>query len=414
MMKQSVAVTLGLAALVVLAGCRGMRSEDPPIHPNLNMDFQEKFEAQEANPFFADGAAMRTPVPGTVPRGLLREDTEFYLGRTENGAFVEEMPVPATRELLIRGRERYDIYCSVCHGRSGDGQGIIMTGNYGYTPATSYHNERVREAADGYLYDVITNGVRNMPGYAQQVPVADRWAIVAYVRALQRSQNATEADIPPSVLARIEQGSSANINAARMGTGGGGAGADTTAQGEGGNATMQEGAQGTTEAGDTTEADVPPADTAQTDVAEAGTTPPASESAPAGTTATDTTTADTTAQGEGEATDDADAAARDDATEGGAQPDTAQQGAAAQADTAQGGADTAQGGTGNGDVTGAASPDQAAAPTSEAAAAPGERLDVFTMIMLGVGALVLVGLVIMVFALGRRSKKREAVEHANP
>ena len=400
MMNQFVVRAACLAALVALAGCRGMRSEDPPIHPNLNMDFQEKFEAQEANPFFADNAAMRTPVPGTVPRGLLREDTEFYLGRNENGEFVGEMPVPVTRELLIRGRERYNIFCSVCHGKAGFGQGIIMTGDYGYTPATSYHQDRIREATDGYLYDVVANGVRNMPGYAQQIPVADRWAIVSYIRALQRSQYATEGDIPPSVLARIEQGSSANMNAARMGTGGGG-GADTTAQAEGGNATLQEGAQGPTEESDTAQTDVSPtdtaaaqADTAQTDVAPTDTaaaTQPAPESAPADTAAADTTaTAAATepAQGEAAEGDTASAAVQSDTTQGEAQPDAAQ-GAAAPADAGQGG-------------DGAGQAQSADAPTAVAGA--GGTTDVFTMIMLGVLVVFLVALAIVGVAIARRRK----------
>lgn len=229
-----------LAVIVVMTGCRGTESENTPIHPNLNMDFQEKFQAQEANPFFEDNAAMRKPVSGTVARGLLREDTRFWTGRTEAGDYITEMPIPTTRELLERGQERYDIFCTVCHGRAGDGQGPIMTGNYGYTPAPSYHAERLREVSDGYIYDVIANGIRNMPGYAQQIPVADRWAIVSYIRALQRSQNARESDLPESILARIQQGGSANIEGQRSGSGGGsgsgsseGAGADTSASGAG-------------------------------------------------------------------------------------------------------------------------------------------------------------------------------------
>lgn len=201
-----------LAFLVVLlgtlaaAGCRGTISDEPPVHPNLNMDFQNKFEPQEANRFFADGRAMRPPVAGTVARGMLKEDTRFFAGRNADGSFVAELPVPITRELLLRGRERYNIYCSVCHGKAGDGKGIIMTGNYGFTPAPTYHDDRLRAVEDGHLYDVIANGIRNMPGYAQQVSVADRWAITAYIRALQRSQNATEGDLPPSVLAEIARG----------------------------------------------------------------------------------------------------------------------------------------------------------------------------------------------------------------
>ncbi len=197
-----------LLAVVLLAGCRGAISEKPPVHVNMNMDNQPRFDPQEANPFFADGRAMRPPVPGTVARGMLKEDTRFYLGRAAAGDFVPQMPVPVTRELLLRGRERYDIFCAVCHGKAGDGQGILITGQYGYTPAPSYHDATVaaRMAADGYVFDVISRGVRNMPGYAQQLTVADRWAVTAYIRALQLSQNAAEGDIPPGVLAQIQQG----------------------------------------------------------------------------------------------------------------------------------------------------------------------------------------------------------------
>lgn len=200
-----------------------MTSERPPIHPNLNMDFQEKFEAQEANPYFADGRAMRVPVAGTIARGFLRADSRLYTGRTENGDYITDMPVPLSRELLLRGQERYDIFCSVCHGKSGNGLGIIMTGQYGYTPAPSYHDERLREVSDGYLYDVITNGVRSMPGYAQQIPVADRWAITAYIRALQRSQNASEEDLPADVLRQLEQAQSANMSGGSTGAAAGAA-----------------------------------------------------------------------------------------------------------------------------------------------------------------------------------------------
>lgn len=194
-------VTAGLlVGALLLGGCRGMESDRAPIHPNLNMDMQNRFDAQEANPFFADNAAMRRPPAGTIARGLLKEDTRYYAGRTEDGEYVDRMPVPVTRALVERGRDRYDIYCAVCHGGAGDGEGIIMRGDYGYTPAPSFHEERLLEESDGYLYDVITNGVRTMPSYAHQVPVADRWAIVAYVRALQRSQNADEADVPEGAL----------------------------------------------------------------------------------------------------------------------------------------------------------------------------------------------------------------------
>jgi len=189
---------------LVLAGCRGTISRKTPIHINPNMDIQEKFDPQEANAFFADGRAMRPPVPGTVARGFLREDTRFYQGRGANGALVAKMPVPVTRELVLRGRERFNIYCAPCHGQAGDGKGPVSTGGYGMVPAPSYHTVRLKGEGDGYFFDAITNGIRTMPSYAAQVPVADRWAIVAYIRALQRSQNAQEGDIPQDVLESIK------------------------------------------------------------------------------------------------------------------------------------------------------------------------------------------------------------------
>lgn len=196
----------GLVFLAVqMVGCRGMDHKQPPIHPNLNMDFQERFNPQERNPFFADNRAMRPLVPGTVPRGFLREDVAFYDGRTADGAFVTEYPIQLTRELLERGQERYNIYCSPCHGMAGDGTGIITTGGYGYTPAPTYHTDRLREMPVGEMYDVIQNGIRTMPPYAAQVSVVDRWAIVAYIHALQRSQNAARSDVPAEVLAEMEQ-----------------------------------------------------------------------------------------------------------------------------------------------------------------------------------------------------------------
>ncbi|MBT8399642.1 MAG: cytochrome c [Rhodothermia bacterium] len=192
---------LPVLGLIVLAGCRGTTSPSPPIHINPNMDWQERFDPQAANPMYADGRAMRPLVAGTVARGFLREDVRFYFGRDEAGNFVTSMPVPATAELLERGQERYQIFCSPCHGDAGDGQGIVTTGNYGYVPAPTYHTDNARNQPDGYFYDAIVNGIRSMPGYGRQIPVADRWAIVAYIRALQRSQNADAADVPASVIA---------------------------------------------------------------------------------------------------------------------------------------------------------------------------------------------------------------------
>lgn len=173
---------------------RGKPSEDPPIHMNPNMDSQEKYEAQEESRFFEDGSAMRPPVAGTVARGELRENDAYYRGKNKDGSLITKMPVEITMELLQRGRERYNIYCAPCHDQTGSGKGIVV--KKGFLPPPSMHLDRLRESPDGHFYDVISNGIRNMPSYKHQIPVADRWAIVSYVRALQRAQNAGSKDVP--------------------------------------------------------------------------------------------------------------------------------------------------------------------------------------------------------------------------
>lgn len=204
--------TLAAATLLLvfsLTGCRDTRSSKPPVHPNLNMDFGANFKAQRANPFFEDGAAMRQPVPGTVARGHLvtLDDVPYRYGRTADGGYVESFPGEYTEALLARGHERYHIYCSMCHGDAGDGAGIIMVGNdgqgYGFVPAPTFHSEYLRDVPDGYLYDVIVAGVRTMPAYGHQIQTDDRWAIVAHVRALQRSQAASADDLPVHEAQRL-------------------------------------------------------------------------------------------------------------------------------------------------------------------------------------------------------------------
>lgn len=178
-----------------MLSCRGQVSEKPPIHPNSNMDFQERFNAQETNSFFDNNMAMRAPVEGTIARGHLKQDDAYYKGLDENGDLVQDIPVEVTRDFIYRGKERYDIYCSVCHGATGDGRGVIMTGQYGYVPAPSFHTDNIRQMPDGHFYSAITDGIRTMPSYATQIKVEDRWAIVAYIRALQRSQNVPESEM---------------------------------------------------------------------------------------------------------------------------------------------------------------------------------------------------------------------------
>lgn len=186
--------SLLLLSLLIMA-CRGMQTENPPISPQQNMQFQERFNAQQENPFFEDRMAMRAPVEGTVSRGAMRQNTSLYEGTDEEGEFVTENPMDVTRSFLYRGKERYDIYCAPCHGGIGDGQGIIMTGQYGYVPAPTFHRSESYEMTEGELYSAITNGIRTMPPYNTQIKVENRWAIVAYIRALQRSQNIPESEI---------------------------------------------------------------------------------------------------------------------------------------------------------------------------------------------------------------------------
>jgi len=152
-----------------------------------------RYEAYESSAFFADGKAARPTPTGTVARGWLREDETLYTGRA-NGELVAEFPFPVSQADLQRGRDRYDIYCTPCHGALGDGQGMVV--QRGLRRAASYHQDRLRDEKVGYFYDVVTNGFGAMQGYAEQIPVRDRWLIVAYVRALQLSQHATMAEVP--------------------------------------------------------------------------------------------------------------------------------------------------------------------------------------------------------------------------
>ncbi|MCX6835410.1 MAG: cytochrome c [candidate division Zixibacteria bacterium] len=183
-----------LVAMLALVGCaRHQASDKPPVQLAQNMYEQPKYKAQSESRFFADGLSMRPPVEGTVARGWLREDSAYYFGKIGD-KLVARAPVAMTMERLQRGRQRFDIYCSPCHGRIGTGQGIMA--KKGMQAPPSYHEQRLRDVGDSHIFDVITNGLRNMPPYKYQIPVDDRWSIVGYVRALQRSQKATLEDVP--------------------------------------------------------------------------------------------------------------------------------------------------------------------------------------------------------------------------
>ena len=172
-----------------IAGCgRGRPSDKPPIHPNPNMDSQPKYKAQSQSNFFEDRKTMRKPVEGTIPRGWLREDDAYFRGRNANDSFIKEAPVPLSGSALNRGRERFDIYCSVCHGQDGYGKGIIV--EKGFFRPPSFHIDRIKKMPDGQVFDIITNGIRNMPAYRNQIPVEDRWMIIRYLRILQRNHDA--------------------------------------------------------------------------------------------------------------------------------------------------------------------------------------------------------------------------------
>jgi mono/diheme cytochrome c family protein len=193
--------TLLLATLALLGACRGQPSEKQPLHLVPDMDWQPKWQPGEATAFFADQRAMRPLVEGTVARGFLRDDEGFYRGMVGD-KYLAKAPIPVDEKTLRRGQDRYDIYCAPCHDRSGAGQGTSV--KRGYPLPISLTSERVLTMSDGQVFWTISNGVRNMPAYRKQIPVEDRWAIAAYVRALGRSQVATIADVPADKKDQIQ------------------------------------------------------------------------------------------------------------------------------------------------------------------------------------------------------------------
>ncbi len=196
----AVAAACSFLPIALIARERATRVDRTRIQIIPDMDKQPKFRAQTANPMFADGRAARPPVAGTVARGEARLDDHFYRG-VAGGTWAETFPRTLSAELLRRGQERYGIYCAPCHGLSGHGDGIVharaerlQEGTW--TPPSSLHDAVVVGRPVGHLFNTVTNGIRNMPAYGPQIPEADRWAIVAYVRALQRSQGTGIEDVP--------------------------------------------------------------------------------------------------------------------------------------------------------------------------------------------------------------------------
>ena len=170
-----------IATFLWLVGCQQKMADQP------------RYEPLQKSELFEDQRASRPLVEGAVARGQLNADEEFYTGKVNNEP-AKTFPFPVDRELLLRGQERFTIFCSPCHSRLGDGQGMIV--RRGYRPPPSFHLERLREAPPGHFFDVITHGFGAMPDYAEQIPPRDRWAIAAYIRALKLSQNAALTDVP--------------------------------------------------------------------------------------------------------------------------------------------------------------------------------------------------------------------------
>lgn len=199
-LKADAAPRLALAALLaVVAGCR------------QDMHDQPKYEPLEATVLFDDGSSARPVVPGTVARGQLREDRAFFTG-IAGDQFVEELPLEPTAELVARGRTRYDAFCSPCHGLQGDGLGMIV--RRGFKQPTSLHDRRLHDTPVGYFFDVMTRGFGQMSSYAAQIQPADRWAIAAYVRALQLSRFTPAEALSPEDLRRLGEGEAATEESA--------------------------------------------------------------------------------------------------------------------------------------------------------------------------------------------------------
>jgi len=203
----AIVTVLALVPFALIARARTTTSPNPRIHIIPDMDKQPSLRPQSAYSLFADGRAMRPPVAGAVARGELREDDVLYRGQA-GGEWVIAIPIPVTEAAMRRGQERWEVFCTPCHGSAGNGDGPVsrradrlQEGTW--TPPSSLHTELVRSRPAGYLYNSIANGVRNMPAYGSQIPVDDRWAIVAYMRALQRSQHAVLADVPAELQPQL-------------------------------------------------------------------------------------------------------------------------------------------------------------------------------------------------------------------
>jgi len=198
------AIAFLVVLVVSIAGFRGRRSTQPPIEVFPDMDRQAKYKPQAPSKFFADGRADRPLPPAVVPRGrtaaadpaFLRTDDFLYRGRAPSGEFARGFPpqIGIDARFMERGREHYTIYCAPCHGALGDGQGITRA--YGMITTASYHDDRIRQMPEGEIFNTITNGKNTMSAYGDKLTPQDRWAVIAYVRALERARMGMPADVP--------------------------------------------------------------------------------------------------------------------------------------------------------------------------------------------------------------------------
>lgn len=197
------ALLVAVAALGLLeAACSNFTTRQPPVWVWSDMKKQDKYKAQAEGQFFADGRTSRRLVDDTVAQELYKADTPRATGIEEDGTYVARNPLPLTKEVLLRGQERYNIYCAPCHDRSGAGRGVVPAKTV-WIPG-NLHDARIVNMVDGELYHVASMGRRSMPGYRFQVTEQDRWAIVAYVRALQRASLATVADVPADMREKVK------------------------------------------------------------------------------------------------------------------------------------------------------------------------------------------------------------------
>lgn len=197
-------MALMVVAVLSIAGIRGGMSRKPPLEVFPDMKRQPKLRPQKPSAFFPGLSTSRLPVPGTVSHDALLDDNPVATGRIEGTTnFLETNPLPFNEVLLARGRQRFTIYCSPCHSAAGDGNGI--TTKYGMLRTGNYHEPRIVRMADGEIFNTITHGKNLMPSYASQVTVTDRWAIIAYIRALELTRLGDTNDVPPQYRAALKQ-----------------------------------------------------------------------------------------------------------------------------------------------------------------------------------------------------------------